>query len=312
MKNKWTKIVFVAVAVVGIAAGIILYFIAPPYLYQKSVSELRKDAGLTVKTTDIPGFRIAYAEGGSGDTIVMLHGFSANKDYWLKFAKIFTPGYRVIIPDLPGFGESSKPLSANYNILSQAERLGLLAKALKLNKFHLIGNSMGGNIAGNFAAAYPDMVKTLALFDAGGVTPPVKSERDLMIEKGINPYLPKNMDEFNRLMELNFYRPPRYPSFIKRYMASQAAKAVATNEKIYKDMRADYAVLQSKLNNITVPTLIVWGDSDKSIHVSALDVFAGNIRKSKTAMIKECGHVPMLEKPRESAAIYIEFLRDKK
>lgn len=301
--------VFLIVAVVVVAMAVVLYFVAPAYLYNKSIDGLRKDAGLTIKSIDIPGFKIVYAEGGSGETIIMLHGFSANKDHWLKFAKNFTSGYRVIIPDLPGFGESSKPMQARYNIMAQVERLNLLAKELKLTQFHLVGNSMGGNIAGNFAAVHPDMVKTLALFDASGVTTTIKSERDLLIEKGTNPYFFKNMSEFNRLFEFNFYKPPRFPFFIKRYLAGQAMEAIPMNEKIYKDMRADYAVLQSNLNKITAPALIVWGDSDKTIHISALDIFAGNIRKSKTAIIKECGHLPMLEKPQETTMVYIEFLK---
>ena len=307
----FSKKVILPIVVLLIVVAIILYFVAPPRLYKKSVEGLRKDAGLTVKSVDIPDFRIAYAEGGTGETIIMLHGFSANKDYWLRFAKTFTTGYHVIIPDLPGFGDSSKPMQAKYNILAQVERLNRLATALKLSQFHLVGNSMGGNIAGHYAAAYPDKVKTLALFDASGVTVPVKSERDLLIEKGINPYFPRNMNEYDKLFELNFYHPPAYPWFIKRYMAREAAKAAPMNEKIYKDVRADYATLQSNLNRITVPSLIVWGDSDRSIHISAMEIFAGNIRKSRTAVIRNCGHLPMLEKPGETAVVYLEFLRSR-
>ncbi len=307
--SKKTVILIFAVFVIVVAA--VLYFVAPPYLYNKAIDNLRKEAGLSMKAADIPGFKIVYAEGGSGDTIVMLHGFSANKDYWLRFAKGFTSGYRVIIPDLPGFGDSAKPAHARYNILSQVERLNLLARELNLPPFHLVGNSMGGNIAGHFAASYPDRVKSLALFDASGVTPPVKSERDLLIDKGTNPYFVKNMDDFNRLFTFNFHQPPAYPSFIKRYLARQAVKAAPMNEKIYNDVMADYAVLQSRLNSITAPTLIVWGDSDKSISISAMEIFSGNIHKSKTAIIKECGHLPMLEKPRETAAVYADFLKGK-
>jgi len=309
MKKVSKKSVFLVGAGLMAALAVVLYLVAPSCLYNRSVDGLRKDAGMTIKTADIPDFKIVYAEGGTGETIIMLHGFGANKDYWMRFAGNFTPGYRVIIPDLPGFGDSSRTLPANYNIMAQVQRLNQLAQALNLTSFHLVGNSMGGNIAGNFAASYPDRVKTLALFDASGATSPVKSERDLLIDKGINPYFFKNMDEFDRLLGFNFYKPPRYPSFIKKYLAKQAAKAIPMNEKIYGDVRADYSILQSRLDRITAPALIVWGDTDKSIHISAMEIFAKNIRRSQTAIIKECGHLPMLEKPGETAAVYAEFLK---
>ena len=173
--------------IVVVSLAIVTMLSCAPYLFNKYIEGERKDANLTIKSVDIPDFKIVYVEGGTGDAIIMLHGSGGNKDNWLYLAKYFTPNYRVIIPDLSGFGDSSKPQNANYNIMSQVERLNLFAKELNLTKFHLVGNSMGGDIAGNYAADYPDMVKTLALFDASGVNAPVKSELILLLEKGINP-----------------------------------------------------------------------------------------------------------------------------
>lgn len=219
---------------------------------------MRKDAKLTIKSVNIPDFKIVYAEGGTGDTIIMLHGFGGNKDNWLSFAKYFTPNYRVIIPDLPGFGDSSKPQDAKYNIMSQVERLNLLVKELKLTKFNIVGNSMGGGIAGNYTATYPDMVKTLALFDSTGVVSPIKSERALLLEKGINPLVAKDIKGYDKLLEICFNKPPKLPSVIKKYLAKQAIKDAPLNEKIYNEItNTDLTVLESKLNKITAPTLIV-------------------------------------------------------
>src|SRR4030042_6829874 len=173
MKKFSKKAIILTIAAIVVVIAALLYFAAPAYLYNKAINGVRKDAGLTLKSVNIPDFKVVYLEGGTGDTtIVMLHGFSASKDHWLRFSKYFTQNYHVIIPDLPGFGESSKPQDKKYNIMSQVERLNLLAKELKLTKFHIVGNSMGGNIAGNYAATYPEMVKTLGLFDAAGVISP--------------------------------------------------------------------------------------------------------------------------------------------
>ena len=312
MKKFSKKSILLIIAAIVIIIGTILYFAAPSYLYNKAIDGLRKDAKLTIKSVNIPDFKIVYAEGGTGDIIIMLHGFGGNKDNWLRFAKYFTPNYRVIIPDLPGFGDSSKPQDAKYNIMSQVERLNLFVKELKLTKFHIVGNSMGGSISGNYAATYPEMVKTLALFDSAGVNSPIKSERALLLEKGINPLVAKDEKGYDKLLEICFYKPPQLPSVIKKYLAKQAIKDASLNEKIYNEItNTDLTVLEGKLNKITVPTLIVWGDSDKVIDVSSVPIFKKNIRNSQSAIIKECGHLPMMEKPQETASIYQDFLKGK-
>jgi pimeloyl-ACP methyl ester carboxylesterase len=312
MKKLSKKTIFLTIAVVLVVIAAVLYFAAPAYLYNQAINGLRKDAGLTIKSVNIPDFKIVYAEGGAGDTIIMLHGFGGNKDNWPRFAKYFTPNYRVIIPDLPGFGDSSKPQNAKYSIMSQVERVNLFAKELKLTKFHIVGNSMGGSIAGNYAATYPDMVKTLALFDSAGVTSPVKSERALLLEKDINPLVVKDAKGYDGLLEICFNKPPQLPSLIKKYLAKKAMEDTPLNEKIFNEITyTDINALESKLNIITAPTLIVWGDSDKVIDVSSVPIFKKNIKGSKSAIIKECGHLPMMEKPRETASVYQDFLKGK-
>jgi len=310
MKKFSKKSIFWTIAVVLIVIAAMLYINAPAYLYNKAIEQIRKDAGLTMKSVNIPDFKVVYLEGGAGDTIIMIHGFGGNKDNWLRFAKELTPNYRVIIPDLPGFGDSSKPQDAKYSIMSQVERLNLLAKELELAKFHLIGNSMGGSISGTYAATYPDMVKTLALFDSGGVVSPEKSELALSLEAGVNPLVVKSVADYDRLLEFNFVNPIEIPYVIKKYFTKQAIKAAPLNERIFKEISTtDFTSLEGKLNKITAPTLIVWGDSDRVLHVSAAYVFDKKIKNSKLAIIKECGHLPMLEKPQETAAVYKDFLK---
>ena len=311
MKKLSKKTVLLTIAVLVIFVGIFLYFAAPSYLYNKFIDGQRTEAKLTIKSVNIPEFKIVYAEGGTGDVIILVHGFTGNKDNWPSFAKFFTPNYRVIIPDLPGFGDSSKPHDKNYSNMSQVERLNLFAKELKLTKFHMAGNSMGGSIAGNYAATYPETVKTLGLFDSAGVVSPIKSERAILLEKGINPFVIKDVNDFDRLMQFAFLKPPQIPSFMKKYLAKQAIEASPFNQKIGKDTSADSLILESKLDKITAPTLIVWGDSDKLIHVSSTGVFQKGIKNSKSVIIKDCGHMPMLEKPAETAIIYQDFLKGK-
>ena len=310
MKKLSKKTNLLIIVVVSIAIATMLSCAA--YLYNNAIEGMRRDANLTIKSIDIPDFKIVYAEGGTGDTIIMVHGFGGSKDNWLTFAKYFTPNYRVIIPDLSGFGDSSKPPNARYNIMSQVERLNLFVKELKLTRFHLVGNSMGGNIVGNYAADYPEMVNTLALFDAAGVKSPIKGELILFLEKGINPLVVKDVNEYDKFLEFVYLKPPQMPSPVKQHLAKQAIEAGPLNKKIFMDTMADTFILESKLNKITAPTLIVWGDSDKLIHISSVPIFEKNIKNSKSVIIKECGHLPMMEKPKETASIYQDFLKGNK
>jgi len=311
MKKFSGKTVFLTIAASAVLVAVFIYLFAPSYLYKKAMDGMRKDAGLTLKTVNIPDFKIAYFEGGTGEPIIMLHGFGADKDNWLKFAKYFTSGYRVIIPDLPGFGESSKPENAQYSIMAQVGKLNMLIQELKLTDFHIVGNSMGGNIAGAFAATHPEMVRTLGLFDAGGVTSPVKSELQLLKETGINPLIVNNVEDYDRLLAFNFYKPFPIPSFIKKVLAEKAVKASEFNQKIFKEsLEADFLALESKLGMIKAPTLIVWGDSDRVIHVSSVPVFEKKIKNARSVILKECGHLPMLEKPQETADAYMNFLKE--
>src|SRR5471030_1702940 len=91
-----------------------------------------------------PGLRMPYLEGGSGDTLVLVHGFAGDKDNFTRMARFLTPHYRVICPDLPGFGDASRDPGASYAIAAQVERLRAFLDVHAPGRIHLGGNSMGG------------------------------------------------------------------------------------------------------------------------------------------------------------------------
>jgi pimeloyl-ACP methyl ester carboxylesterase len=223
-----------------------------------------------------------------------------------------TPKYRVIIPDLPGFGESTRIQGAKYTNLAQAERLKKFVDAIGLQKFHIVGNSMGGNISGNFTADNQERVITLALFDAAGVKGPVKSEHELQVEKGFNPLLAHGVEDYDRLIAFAFTSPPFIPYPFKKVTAEISAGREEFYGYIYSQISVDRFELQKKLPKISLPTLIVWGDQDRIINVANAGVFAKGIKNSRVVIMKQCGHVPMIERPEEAARIYLDFLNEKK
>ena len=147
------------------------------HLFPGAVFEIARDmerglADIEQRSLDIGTLHMEYLEGGQGDVLVLLHGFGGDKDNWTRVAKYLTPHFRVVAPDLPGFGDSSKDLEAIYTVASQVDRLHAFLSALDIQAFHLGGNSMGGYIAGFYTVKFPREVLSLWLLAPGGVFQP--------------------------------------------------------------------------------------------------------------------------------------------
>lgn len=302
------KRIILLVICLAIIIPIILYVAAPRLIVKRLIGLQRKAAKLTVKSAVVGDHTIVYSEGGTGETIIMVHGFGGNKDNWLRFAKFITPQYHVLIPDLPGYGESTRLENARYNIMAQVERLNAFCKGLGISQFHIVGNSMGGNISGNYAARYPEMVKTLALFASSGVKSPIQNERERLIEKGFNPVVVHSPADFDRYLKFIFVKPPFIPPIAKKVFAEQAAEEKSKNEKLFQDMLMDDLELEGNLSKIPQPTLILWGDTDRVVDVSSVSIFE-KIKNHTKVIMKDCGHVPMIERPEETASLYLDFLK---
>ena len=177
-----------------------------------------------------------------------------------------------------------------------------------MKKFHIAGNSMGGLFAGSYAVRYPEEIISVGLFDAGGVTPTEKSLVVKMIEKGENPLVLKDVNDMPRLMSLVFVNPPSLPYPIRKMMVKTALANQKFYQKELKEVGPDLMSLEKDLPKIKAPTLILWGDLDKILDISAVPVFENGLKDHKTVIIKDCGHAPMMEKPQETAKHYIDFV----
>jgi abhydrolase domain-containing protein 6 len=298
-----------AAILVIIVAAVAGYYAFPEKVAGYLINAARSKAGLTKKEIKIGDHTIVYLEGGKGPTILLLHGYTANKDYWTSFAGYLTKDYHVVIPDIPGYGESSKSMDSSYDSSHQISRLHEFTGALKLKNFHIAGNSMGGFFAGTYAVRYPDEIISVGLFDAGGVTSLEKSEVIKMREKGENPLVLKDSSDMSRLLALAFVHPPNLPYPIKKVMVQTALANRQLYEKELKEMEPDFFSLEKELPKIEAQTLILWGDQDKVLDVSSVPVFEKGLKNHKTVIIKDCGHMPMLEKPQETAMHYIDFIK---
>ena len=146
----------------------------------------RFSSGLKRRTVQVGDHRIVYSEGGRGEPVVLLHGFGASSDSWNRFAKPLIKRYRVIAPDQPGWGASTRLETASYGYPAQVKRLHQFLSALGLKRVHLVGHSMGGFIASAYAARYPDEVITLGLIAPHGMVEPEPSELAQSVAQGDN------------------------------------------------------------------------------------------------------------------------------
>lgn len=251
----------------------------------------------------------------SSDVIIMLHGFAVDKDNWIRFARNF-PNHRIIIPDLPGHGESSYNSEFVYDFHHQARWLNEFAEQLELTKFHLIGNSMGGGIAAFYTHAYGDKVSSITLIDAAGVHPPQQSQLQKIIENNEpNPLIIRTEEDFDRLREFAMEDQPFLPWLASRVLARKSMARQAINDKIFADIN-DYAERVKVsgenlkiLSEIQQPAFILWGKEDRALDVSSVEVFEQYLPNSSSFIMEGVGHGPMIERPEESAELVLSFLK---
>lgn len=294
-----------------VLAGSAVYWWFPGVLLESGILLLRWRAGLAKQEVQVDDHRWVYLAGGKGETILFVHGFGSNKDGWGTFLKDFSKDYRVVVPDLPGFGENSKVLSANYDIPNQVRRLNRFVETIGLDAFHLVGTSLGGYVAAYYASEYADKVKSLALIGAAGVESRIPSTMWRRYEeRGENLLLYRTPEEFGQLMALLFYRQPRIPKRMKAYFAERLAADFDFYEAMVEDLLGGgLSLLEGRLSGIQARTLLIWGADDQITHVSGVEKFEGAIENTETVIIDHCGHAPFLEKPGETEQAYRSFLK---
>lgn len=241
------------------------------------------------------------------ETIVMLHGYSSNRQIWSRFAAHFIDDYNIVAPDLAGHGDSPFVTGLSYSGPSQATRVAALLDALGVDKAHIVGNSMGGFITAHFAMAYPERTLTATLFDPAGITSPEKSDMEKMIDEGRNPFEINSFEQFKEFYAMTMAQPPWLPNIVLAAVAEdfQARKPhlIVIQEDFYQKNWLD-----GRLADISAPTLVIWGDQDRLLHVSAAPIWAEQVPNAELVILPGIGHMPMFEVPKDAATHYRAFL----
>lgn len=250
------------------------------------------------KTTDVYGQHIRYIEAGEGPTIILLHGLGGTKEHWNANFAVLASKYHVYALDQLGHGHSDKPL-IDYTIATHVDFLQGFMQSRNIAKATLVGNSMGGWVAVDFAVKHPEMVDKLVLVDAAGLAR--KYPIDLLN--------PSSIEGFRHLIDSVFYD----KKIVTDEDARQAFALRLRNNDGYMMERflAGLARPQfedANLKTIRAPTLVVWGRNDELVPVDDARKFGSGIPGARVVVIDKCGHVPQIEKPEEFNRALLEFL----
>jgi abhydrolase domain-containing protein 6 len=253
-----------------------------------------------------------YLDGGKGVPVVLLHGYGADKDRFGSLVPFLRKYHRVIIPDIPGFGDHPPDWSLSYGIDDQVERLHGFLGALGLHRFHILGLSLGGYMAGVYAARFPRQIRTLALMDSAGFRASVASDAQRLFESGgRNIFLYSNERELQDLMDFLLFHPIKLPMGLRRYWTRQGLSRKAWRTKLFDDfLSGGVDRLDQLAPSIQAPTLVVWGSDDRICHVSVVARILSLIENCRAYIIHGCGHIPMVEYPVLFRRLYQDFLRN--
>ena len=278
---------------------------------QKLVQYERNKSDLDIKTfTLASGDKLTYAENVNvtGEPLLLIHGFGGNKDNFTRIANQLD-SYHLIIPDLLGFGNSSKPMAADYRADAQAERLHELVQAKGVaSNIHVAGNSMGGAISVAYAAKYPQDVKSLWLIDSAGFWSAglPKSLEGATLEN--NPLLIKKTEDIYSLYDFVMYKPPYIPKSVKAVFAQERIANKELDAKILEQIVMDNVEERAKvIAEYDIPTLVVWGDKDQVIKPETTELIKDIIPQAEVIMMPNIGHVPMIEAVKQTANDYKKF-----
>lgn len=259
---------------------------------------------------EVDGYTIHTLDGGHGEPLILLHGIYSRKENWLKVGRKLDAYTRVIIPDLPGFGDNAPLEPIEYALDQQAQRIIAMIDELGIEKFHLAGSSMGGGIAALIAAEHPQRILSLTFPGSPfGVRTMEPSELDTLLENGGNNPLIATDAETSRLRDT--WLAPQTPYF--HDMLRQAWPVGSTMEaglkrRIWDVVTANPPDLLEIAPQITAPVLIFWCDGDRVFDVSGAPLLAGALPKAHLHVMKGCGHSPVIDRSNWLAKHYVRDL----
>ena len=259
------------------------------------------------KFIQIDGNKIRYLESGnSKKTLVLIHGLGASAERWSHVIPIFDKQFRVIAPDLIGFGYSDKPL-VDYTPEFFLDFLEKFFVASNLDRLNIIGSSLGGQLSIEYASSHSQNIEKLVLVSPAGAMKQSTPALDAYIMAALYPNDQSAKNAFE-IMEASGedIADSIVNGFVERMRLPNAKLAFMSTVLGLKNSE----LITSKLSSITVPTLIIWGSNDPVIPVTYADDFISSIQNCKFFRMDGCGHTPYVQDPIVFASKALDFLNE--
>ncbi len=236
-------------------------------------------------------------------TLVLFHGLGASSMSYHAVIPHLRRAYRVLVPDLPGYGWSKPPRGQEFlpfqDLVEVAEKF--LARVAPRGAY-VAGNSMGGWIATKLAARRPDLVHAMALLNPGG--PALRAEDWIDFARLILAEEKGTMDEWLRRM---FHRPPfAMRLFLRDFRRIMKRPSVA---QLMRSLKSADFLSEAELARVKTPAVLVWGEKDRFIPDGCRAFYLEKLKGVRYEPVPDCGHCPQLECPERTADILLQ-LRD--
>jgi pimeloyl-ACP methyl ester carboxylesterase len=307
-----------------VALGLLFVLCGLPYLIPLPAQpDFSADqlAGPDGRFVTVRGTRtwVQTAGPATGPAVILIHGFGGSTFSWrYTLPALAQVGDYAVALDLKGFGLADKTFDADYSHAAQADLVAQVMDALRIQKATVIGHSMGGSVAVHFARQYPDRVEKLvlvdaAVFESGGgnaavadllSVPPLRRWAQLAVRLYATPARSADM------LKSAYFNPAfATPDILAGYLVPQQVKGWELALLGIMRDGSKNGLAASTLNRHSVPTLILWGQSDTWIPLSAGEKLHADIQGSELVVFPQAGHLPMEEQAAAFNARLIEFLR---
>lgn len=254
----------------------------------------------------VRGSKIRYLKEGSGKkNLILIHGLGASAERWEEVIPYFSKYFTVYVPDLIGFGLSDKP-SIDYTTEFFAEFVSMFLNEINVKNVIVVGSSLGGQIAVEYASANQENVEKLVLVSPAGAMKQSTPALDAYIMAALYPDPLSAKNAFSAMTGSNKeVNQSTIDGFVHRMLLPNAKYAFMSTILGLKNAPE----ISTKLAILEIPTLVVWGELDPVIPIKYAEYFVQKIRDCRFYQMEWCGHTPYVENPKEFSKLVLDFLK---
>lgn len=301
---QWLLRIAKVLAVVGVVGGVAFLMWPVSFFHEFSYLDMLF-SGVESHSVTVAGHRMHYYVAGpeEGTPVVLVHGLGGRAEDWKNLESYFVRwGFRVYLPDLPGFGHSERPADFSYSIPDQADAVVAFMDAVGLQQVELGGWSMGGWVVQRVAIKHPERVRKLMLFDSAGLY--VKPDWDTRL------FTPQTSAELDKLDALLMPNPPKVPGFVARDILRVSKQNAWVIHRALDSMLTGHDATDNQLPMLKMPVLILWGTEDHITPISEGYRMSKLIPQSQIMVFPGCGHLAPTQCADKMGLLVTEFAQE--